>query len=79
MAFHAITRPEILNIAGSDISDTAFGKMRRRTQVIAKPYVFYANTKTEQHGEKYVQKSQGRYQIKCVKIKFYKGAHFLLF
>ena len=43
MAFHAMTRPEIMDMAGSDIPDTAGRKRkRRRTQAIAKCYVFHA-------------------------------------
>ena len=40
-----MTRPEITDIAGSDIPDTAGRKTkrRRRTQAIAKRYAFHAN------------------------------------
>ena len=44
VTFHVMTRPEITDIAGSDIPDTAGRKTkRRRTQAIAKGYAFHAN------------------------------------
>ena len=44
MAFHHMTRSKIPDIAGSDIPETAGRETRiRRTQAIAKRYVFHAN------------------------------------
>ena len=45
MAFHALIRPEIADITGSDIPDAAsrITKRRRRTQAMAKRYAFHAD------------------------------------
>ena len=47
VAFHVMTRSEILDMAGSDIPDMAGRKTRGRrrgTQAIAKRYAFHTNT-----------------------------------
>ena len=43
VAFHVITRSEILNMTGSDIPNTAGSVTQRRTQAIGKRLAFYAN------------------------------------
>ena len=45
MAFHALAKPEIPDMAGSDIPDTADRKKRRRkrTQAATKRYMFHAD------------------------------------
>ena len=43
VAFHVITRSEILNMTGSDIPNTAGRVTQRRTQAIAKRFAFHTN------------------------------------